>query len=700
MKKLLGLAIFLAVSLFFASFSYAKDFHKENDYIKIDIAVLGGKADISVTNIYRYQVRGNLAIFDTEPNDRYTNHVFYYEDLDLSKGETKKITYGGLDASQNKKYTLIYRAVNHQRTEVPFSTSWYGVVKGDETPDGGYKLSGFGDREDQRDIFIALNGSSEKPKIFEDKKGWVANSILTPLGKFSGSGSVGSTDAAAVSVPPDKTARYYVVLLAKESSGDYSILAPYFNNPIIFGTDKVGEIFFSPPTFKKIDTEEYELGGSLVADKHKGTDIVPLSTITVSAKFYDKKTETEFLSAIPIKLTQEGAGIYKFKIETKNFNPNTYYKLVVSFDSTTSAHAEYVGDVNTEKGLVPQTGKAADDFFDRNSYRLLAPIPGLVALLDPGLCQLEQQRNPGQICDINAFLNFILKLIIGLAAVVLVVRLIIEGYSYMITDTPFKKAAAKGAFKEALIGLVIALSSYLILNTINPKLVNNDVTIGVAEFEVKESEFYEYTQKEIQDIGPDKFKCPDAPTPNTDPGFLNNSRVKNFVCNYIAGNSKFSGPKSIVIHGTTGTLSEETKATNNIADWVYRKKLWETGARTITYRGQTNKLVLSSAHFLVDRDGSILQVLSLNKTGNHCGACGGKYKNSNSVGVEVVEGFDYKTNKWQGVNSKQIDSMKYLAGLLYEKYGLSSEDVNYHGNFGDPNRTKDEGLQVYNELKK
>ncbi|MEK7227949.1 MAG: hypothetical protein AAB681_01170 [Patescibacteria group bacterium] len=142
---------------------------------------------------------------------------------------------------------------------------------------------------------------------------------------------------------------------------------------------------------------------------------------------------------------------------------------------------------NTDKGVVvPPTKKEVDDSFNRKSYRLLAPIPGMVALLDPELCQEQKITNPGQICDINAFLNFILKLIIGLAAVVLVVRLIIEGYSYMITDTPFKKAAAKGAFKEALIGLVIALSSYLILNTINPRLVNNDVTIGAAEFEVKQ----------------------------------------------------------------------------------------------------------------------------------------------------------------------------------------------------------------------
>jgi cell wall-associated NlpC family hydrolase len=37
-----------------------------------------------------------------------------------------------------------------------------------------------------------------------------------------------------------------------------------------------------------------------------------------------------------------------------------------------------------------------------------------------------------------------------------------------------------------MIGLVVALSSYLILNTVNPKLVSNNINIGVASFEVEE----------------------------------------------------------------------------------------------------------------------------------------------------------------------------------------------------------------------
>jgi lipoprotein-anchoring transpeptidase ErfK/SrfK len=108
----------------------------------------------------------------------------------------------------------------------------------------------------------------------------------------------------------------------------------------------------------------------------------------------------------------------------------------------------------------------------------------MTMLLDPELCREEQRRDPGQICDINAFLNFLLQLAIGAAAVVLVVRIIISGYGYMLTDVPYIKVKLKGQFIEAMIGLVVALSSYLILNTVNPKLVSNNINIKAINFEI------------------------------------------------------------------------------------------------------------------------------------------------------------------------------------------------------------------------
>lgn len=266
-----------------------------------------------------------------------------------------------------------------------------------------------------------------------------------------------------------------------ETSG---INKSFLTDNVTVKTGSFGEIFYQPPVFKKLEKGIYELRGTIVDSKHKDTDPIPLSTITVSAEFYDKKSKDLILKLNPAKPDEKG--LYVFLINNRTFNPNTFYDLKVSFDSTTGAHGEHTYSVNTGKGyIVPETGKEADNFFNKNSYRLLAPIPGMTALLDPELCKLKQQTNPGEICDVNAFLNFILSLIIGLASVVLVVRLIITGFGYMTTDLPLKKAKLKGDFREALIGLVVALSSYLILNTINPRLVNNNITIQSAEFEIK-----------------------------------------------------------------------------------------------------------------------------------------------------------------------------------------------------------------------
>ncbi len=238
--------------------------------------------------------------------------------------------------------------------------------------------------------------------------------------------------------------------------------------------------------FEKVSAGTYVLAGQIDISKHKDTDPIPYSSIKVSGDIYTKDDSVFILAFPETKVDKDGK--YFLNIINNSFNPNTWYEARLSFDSELGARTEKSYSFTTEKGIVPETGKAKDNFYDSNSYRLLAPIPGMTALLDPELCKLEQQKNPGEICDINAFLNFILSLIIGIAAVILVIRLIITGYGYMITDVPFVKAKLKGGFKDALLGLIFALASYVILNTINPRLVSNDFTIGTAVFDIEEDE--------------------------------------------------------------------------------------------------------------------------------------------------------------------------------------------------------------------
>jgi hypothetical protein len=96
---------------------------------------------------------------------------------------------------------------------------------------------------------------------------------------------------------------------------------------------------------------------------------------------------------------------------------------------------------------------------------------------------------------------------IGLSAVFLVIQLIIQGYSYMVTDTPFKKTAAKGRFFDAFWGLLLAMSAYLILNTINPNLVSSDLNVANIDIGITElSDAHKYILTQTQNTpGAHKF---------------------------------------------------------------------------------------------------------------------------------------------------------------------------------------------------
>lgn len=89
------------------------------------------------------------------------------------------------------------------------------------------------------------------------------------------------------------------------------------------------------------------------------------------------------------------------------------------------------------------------------TYQLLAPIPGL-------------SEAPSNIGD---YFNTIFKIAIGLCGALAVVMIIIGGVQYMGKDSVFGKTEARNRILAAVLGLLIALGSYALLNTINPDLL-------------------------------------------------------------------------------------------------------------------------------------------------------------------------------------------------------------------------------------
>lgn len=98
-----------------------------------------------------------------------------------------------------------------------------------------------------------------------------------------------------------------------------------------------------------------------------------------------------------------------------------------------------------------------------NNYTLLAPLPGFNPVFD-----VNNNKN----CPLHDYLNKAIKLIIGLIAVIAVVMIIMGGIEYMTSELVSGKANGMQMVNNALFGLLLALSSWLILNTINPRLLS------------------------------------------------------------------------------------------------------------------------------------------------------------------------------------------------------------------------------------
>ncbi len=114
-------------------------------------------------------------------------------------------------------------------------------------------------------------------------------------------------------------------------------------------------------------------------------------------------------------------------------------------------------------GTNPDGSPAAIDVSSRSSktisYTPLEPLPGGFDKLQTG--------------DLAPYIRSGFKLAILLGGLLAVVMLILGGISYMVSAvSPDAKSKAKKRIVGALWGLLILLGSYILLNTINPQLVN------------------------------------------------------------------------------------------------------------------------------------------------------------------------------------------------------------------------------------
>ncbi len=83
--------------------------------------------------------------------------------------------------------------------------------------------------------------------------------------------------------------------------------------------------------------------------------------------------------------------------------------------------------------------------------------------------------------DFNTYINTLYALSISIAGLLAVIKIIIAGIKWMLSDVVTSKQEAKSDIQGALFGLLIVISAVLILNIINPQLTQTTLFVGPVD---------------------------------------------------------------------------------------------------------------------------------------------------------------------------------------------------------------------------
>lgn len=129
---------------------------------------------------------------------------------------------------------------------------------------------------------------------------------------------------------------------------------------------------------------------------------------------------------------------------------------------------------NNNSNNQQQTTKQSPD-----DYQFLTKLPGLNIA---SLCKEKDTSGKCLVYNFDEYLQALIKLTYSIIALIAVFQIIYYGLKTMLSVTPFGKADSKERIMNAIMGIVIALGSYLILYTINPKLVT--IHLGAPKVDI------------------------------------------------------------------------------------------------------------------------------------------------------------------------------------------------------------------------
>ncbi len=131
------------------------------------------------------------------------------------------------------------------------------------------------------------------------------------------------------------------------------------------------------------------------------------------------------------------------------------------------------------------------------SYYLSAPLPGLTG-------------DKPKVTNLADYISYLFPFLLSIAAILAFVMFVIGGIEYMIRSGAENTQEAKNRIRDALLGLLLAVGSVLILQTINPNLVT-------LKLDIEKIETRAYVPGENPPGPPPEDMPPGGPTPPPTP---------------------------------------------------------------------------------------------------------------------------------------------------------------------------------------
>ncbi len=125
-------------------------------------------------------------------------------------------------------------------------------------------------------------------------------------------------------------------------------------------------------------------------------------------------------------------------------------------------------------------------------YTLLEPLPCLDGV-DTGCTPGNLQEK----IDISSYILYVYNLAFAASVFLAIVMIIWGGFEYITSEIPFIKSDGKSKIEKAITGLVMVLASYLILQTIDPRLVNVNTELPALKVNKANIEAYKNSQSDL-----------------------------------------------------------------------------------------------------------------------------------------------------------------------------------------------------------